>query len=69
MRNARTPRGTPALLLGSRGLVPVLATVALAVLFVTGSVADAFAQTGYVQTYAFFIVAGLLVMFGYYVTR
>jgi NADH-quinone oxidoreductase subunit L len=26
-------------------------------------------QTGYVQTYAFFIVAGLLVMFGYYVTR
>jgi NADH-quinone oxidoreductase subunit L len=26
-------------------------------------------QTGYVQTYALFIVAGLLVMFGYYVTR
>src|SRR6188472_3285145 len=51
MRNARTPRGTPALLLGSRGLVPVLATVALAVLFVTGSVADAFAQTGYVPYY------------------
>ena len=51
MRNARTPRGTPAFLLGSRGLVPVLATVALAVLFVTGSVADAFAQTGYVPYY------------------
>ena len=51
MRNARTPRGTPALLFGSRGLVPVLATVALAVLFVTGSVADAFAQTGYVPYY------------------
>ncbi len=51
MRNARTPRGTPALLLGSRGLVPVLATVALAVLVVTGSVADAFAQTGYVPYY------------------
>ena len=26
-------------------------------------------QSGYVQTYAFFIVAGLLVMFGYYVTH
>src|SRR6476619_5398482 len=51
MRNARTPRGTPALLFGSRGLVPVLATVALAVLFLTGSVADAFAQTGYVPYY------------------
>src|SRR5437870_2492046 len=51
MRNARTPRGTSALLTGSRGLFPVLATAALAVLFVTGSVADAFAQTSYVPYY------------------
>ncbi len=51
MRNARTPRGTLALLPGPRGMVPVLATVALAVLFVTGSVADAFAQTSYVPYY------------------
>jgi NADH-quinone oxidoreductase subunit L len=26
-------------------------------------------QTGYVQTYAFFVLAGLLVIFGFYVTR
>ena len=49
MRAPRVER--PRSCLGSRGLVPVLATVALAVLFVTGSVADAFAQTGYVPYY------------------
>jgi hypothetical protein len=42
----RAPRGTPASLLIAR-TAPVLATVALAVLR-DGSVADAFAQTGYV---------------------
>src|SRR5215210_7182058 len=51
MRNARTPRGTLALLIGSRGLVQVLATGLLALLVSMGSVADTFAQTGYVPYY------------------
>src|SRR4051794_25968943 len=47
MRNARTPRGTLASRVLSRGLVRVLTTAALALLFITGSVASAFAETGY----------------------
>ena len=51
MRNARTPRGTLAPPVLSRGLVQMLATAALALVFMTGSVAGAFAQTGYVPYY------------------
>src|SRR6186713_2237924 len=48
MRNARTPRGTLAPAVFSRGLVQLLATAAMALVFITGSVASAFAQTGYI---------------------
>src|SRR6186713_1550533 len=51
MRNARTPRGTLAPAVFSRGLVQLLATAAMALVFITGSVASAFAQTGYVPYY------------------
>src|SRR3954471_10284895 len=51
MRNARTPRGTLAPPVLSRGLVQILATAALVLVCVTGSVAGAFAQTGYVPYY------------------
>src|SRR6478609_9639748 len=51
MRNARTPRGTLAPPALSRGLVQMLATAALALIFITGSAASAFAQTGYVPYY------------------
>ena len=51
MRNARTPRGTLAPLFSRAGWCRCWRPRLSPLLFMTGSVADAFAQTGYVPYY------------------